>query len=77
MIPPSYLRAKGAACYLGIGRSTFWAFVNQGRIDKGIKLSQNCTVWPVKALDEFVAKAADMPPAGGAKRGRKPRGAGQ
>lgn len=74
-IMPAYFRAKSAARYLDIGLSTFWAYVKEGKIPNGIAISPNCRLWPVNYLDEFVARAADVPVCGGAKRGRKPRGA--
>ena len=48
------LRARDAAIFLGIARSTFFAWVKNGKIPKGIKLSNRCTVWELTALEDFV-----------------------
>lgn len=48
------LRARDAAFFLGIARSTFFAWVKNGKIPKGIKLSNRCTVWEMSTLEDFV-----------------------
>ncbi len=53
-----HLRAKGAAAYLGISQSTFWRWVQQGRINKGTRLSARCTVWPREELERFMQEQA-------------------
>ena len=53
------MRAKQAAEYLGIGESTFWRWVHNGKIGKGIKFSTRCTVWRKSELDHFTNKMAD------------------
>lgn len=53
-----HLRAKGAAAYLGISQSTFWRWVQQGRINKGTRLSARCTVWPREELERFMERQA-------------------
>lgn len=53
-----HLRAKGAAAYLGISQSTFWRWVQQGRIHKGTRLSARCTVWPREELERFMQEQA-------------------
>ena len=45
-----YLRAKAFAEALGIGTSTFWRWIREGRLPQGTRLSARCTVWPVTAL---------------------------
>lgn len=40
-----YFRAKEAAKLLRIGESTFWRWVQQGRISQGTKLGPRVTVW--------------------------------
>lgn len=49
-----YLRAKAFAEALGIGTSTFWRWIREGRLPQGTRLSARCTVWPVTALEDFV-----------------------
>ena len=46
-------RPKQAAQYLGIGLSTFWLYVSQGRINT-IKLSDRVTVIDESELKRFV-----------------------
>jgi predicted DNA-binding transcriptional regulator AlpA len=43
-------RAKDCAKFLGIGVSTWWRWVAEGRVSKGIHLSPRCTVWPLPEL---------------------------
>ena len=38
-------RAKPAAKFLGIGISTFWLYVKQGRIQKPLKFSERTSVF--------------------------------
>lgn len=51
-------RAKGGANFLNVGLSTFWRWVQQGRLPKGIRLSARCTVWRREDLEAFVAAQA-------------------
>lgn len=50
------LRAADAAKFLGIGRSTFWAWHAKGVLPQGIRLSNRVTVWRVADLNEFIAR---------------------
>jgi hypothetical protein len=43
---PKYLRAKELATYLGIGKSTVWLYVKQGKIIKH-KISAKVTLFDV------------------------------
>ena len=52
------LRPKQAAAFLGIGKSTFWRWVKEGRIPKGINLSARATVWQVEVLEHFLKQCA-------------------
>jgi len=52
------LRAKDAAAFLGIGLSTFWRWVQEGRIAKGVHLSARATVWRRTDLEQFLEQAA-------------------
>jgi predicted DNA-binding transcriptional regulator AlpA len=52
------LRAKDAAAFLGIGLSTFWKWVKDGRLPKGIRLSARCTVWRSEAIEDFIEQQA-------------------
>lgn len=48
-----FLRDKQAAAWLGIGCSTVWMYVRQGKL-KAIKLSPKVTVFAISDLQEFV-----------------------
>ena len=52
------MRPKNAAAMLGIGLSTFWRYVQQGRLPPGTHLSPRCTVWLRSDLEAFLAKVA-------------------
>lgn len=53
------IRAKSAAAFLGIGESTFWRWVKEGRIPKGTRLSARATVWKREDLEQFLNQAAE------------------
>ena len=48
------LRAKDAAAFLALGESTFWRWVKDGRLPKGIHLSARATVWRMADLETFL-----------------------
>jgi len=58
-IIPITLRAKAASAFLDIGESTFWRYVKDGRLPKGIHLSKRATVWKREDLERFVNQAAE------------------
>lgn len=39
------VRAKQAAPFLGVGLSTFWLYVKQGRIDRPMRYGARVSVW--------------------------------
>lgn len=51
-----YMKPKQIAQLLGIGRSTWWKFVKDGEVSRGIKLGDRLTVWPVEEIDAFLEK---------------------
>jgi predicted DNA-binding transcriptional regulator AlpA len=53
------LRAKDAAKFLGIGLSTFWRWVADGKIKQGIHLGSRVTVWERTTLEKFIADATE------------------
>ncbi len=53
-LTPKVLRAKDAASFIGIGVSTFWRWVKDGKIPEGTKLSTRCTVWHVRDLETYL-----------------------
>ncbi len=56
-LPRGMMRAKECAAFLGIGKSTFWKWVKEGRIHKGTRYSSRCTVWSYEDLKNFLDKA--------------------
>jgi predicted DNA-binding transcriptional regulator AlpA len=52
-----YLRVSEVSEYLGIGVSTVWLYVKQGKF-KTKKLSPRVTVFDVKEVEAFVKNAA-------------------
>lgn len=53
------LRAKTAAAFLGIGESTFWRWVKEGKLPKGRRLSARATVWLKEDMEQFLEQAAE------------------
>lgn len=47
------VRARQSAAYLGIGLSTFWFFVEQGRIKKPIKYGVRLSVWDAEYIHQL------------------------
>lgn len=54
-VTPMLVRVNQVAAMLGIGRSTVWRYVKQGKLPKPIKWQGN-TVWRVKDLEEFIER---------------------
>ena len=52
----TFLRAKEVAAVLGIGVSTWWAWVKAGKAPKGIKLGSRTTVWRASEIMALVAR---------------------
>ncbi len=48
--PEAFVRPTDAAALLGIGRTTLYKWVNQGRLPKPIRLSHRVAGWPRKTL---------------------------
>lgn len=51
------MRAKAGAAFLGIGQSTFWRWVKEGKLPKGRRLSARATVWTRAELEQFLEGA--------------------
>ena len=49
------LRAKQAAAFLAISKTTFHRWVQSGRLPKGIALGPGATVWRRAELEAFVS----------------------
>ncbi len=48
-----HMRAKDAHKYIGVGLSTLWLYVKQGKI-KAYKISDRVTVFKKSELDTFI-----------------------
>lgn len=57
---PQVLRTKEAASFIGVGVSTFWRWVKEGKVPQGILLSRRCRVWPVQDLIDFLDAKRDV-----------------
>jgi len=51
-----FMRAKDASAFLGIGESTFWRWVQTGRLPRGTRLSARVTVWGRESLESFIER---------------------
>lgn len=51
-----YFRAKEVAEYLGIGLSTVWLYVSQGKL-KSKKLSNRVTIFDIEDIEKLLAKS--------------------
>ncbi|MDR0881613.1 MAG: AlpA family phage regulatory protein [Candidatus Adiutrix sp.] len=58
------LRARGCAEFFGIGESTWWHWVQTGKVPAGIKIGNKTTVWRIADLEALLTQ----PAAAGAKR---------
>ena len=52
----TYWRVKDVAARLGIGVSTWWSFVKQGKAPRGIKLGSRITVWRASEIMALVER---------------------
>ena len=53
-----FIRLPEVCEKLAIGKSTVWAWANDGRLPKGIKLSSKVTVWKLSEIEAAMAKLA-------------------
>ncbi|WP_308364308.1 MULTISPECIES: hypothetical protein [unclassified Microbulbifer] len=58
--PDAFCRAKECARYLGIGLSTWWLWVNQGKVKRPIKLGPKTSVWKAGYIREFQRKLIEQ-----------------
>ncbi|PIE01442.1 MAG: transcriptional regulator [Thiothrix nivea] len=47
------VRAKQAAPFLGIGKSTFWAYVKEGRICQPMRYGPRVSVWSAEYIRQL------------------------
>jgi len=52
------LRAKQIVNLLSIGRSTWWAWVKEGKAPAGIRFGNRITVWRAGDIQAFIAGMA-------------------
>jgi len=57
--PDAFCRAKECAQHLGIGRSTWWVWVSQGRVKRPLKLGPKTSVWTAGYIRELQRKLAE------------------
>jgi predicted DNA-binding transcriptional regulator AlpA len=48
--PLPAMRARQAAAFLGIGESTFWRWVSEGKLPPPTKLGTRVSIWPTEKL---------------------------
>ena len=53
------VRAREGAAILRVSVSSYWRYVQQGLLPRGIRLTPRCTVWRMADLDAFVARQAE------------------
>ena len=51
--PDAYCRARDCARHLGISLSTWWRWVNEGRIKRPLKLGPKTSVWTAGYIREL------------------------
>lgn len=60
--PLRYFSAKECAQFLGIGRSTFWSWVKQGKVSPGVLFSARVRRWSEEELRELMEKRKQSTP---------------
>ena len=51
--PDQFVRAKECAQFLGIGLSSFWKLVTDGRLERPLKLGPRTSVWKAGKIRQF------------------------
>lgn len=54
--PDAFCRAKQCSQYLGIGLSTWWAWVQRGKVERPIRLGPKTSVWKSGYIRELQRK---------------------
>ena len=52
-----YLRVYDVAKMFGVGKSTIWHWLKNGKFVQPIKLGNRVTVWKLSEIDEFIANS--------------------
>ena len=50
----NFLRVTQVARKIGIGKSTVWLWVKEGKLPEPIKLSPRITVWDESKIEEWI-----------------------
>lgn len=55
-LPPTlFYRLPALKQKLGVSGSTIWSWIKQGKFPRGIKISDNITVWESQAVERWAA----------------------
>ncbi|MFZ2586658.1 MAG: AlpA family phage regulatory protein [Alphaproteobacteria bacterium] len=57
--PKGYVRLPVVQAITGVGKSTIWNWVKEGRFPKPIKLSARVTCWSAEALHKWIEDKAE------------------
>ena len=52
------VRAREGAAILRVSLSSYWRYVQQGLLPRGIRLTPRCTVWRLSDIEAFVTRQA-------------------
>ena len=53
--PAQFYRLPTLKQRLGVSGSTIWSWIKQGKFPRGIKISDNITVWESQAVESWAA----------------------
>ncbi len=56
------VRAKQVAPFLGVGLSTFWLYVKQGRIEKPMRYGARVSVWDASYIRQLASSGIPEAP---------------
>jgi len=54
--PALFYRLPALKQKLGVSGSTIWSWIKQGKFPRGIKISDNITVWESQAVERWAAE---------------------
>lgn len=54
--PQQFYRLPHLKQRLGVSGSTIWNWIKQGKFPRGIKISDNITVWEAQAVERWAAE---------------------
>lgn len=53
--PSRFLRLPEVKSRVGVGRSTLYRWMDEGRFPRSVQLSQKCVVWREVEIDDWIA----------------------